>query len=87
MHTVYVLRSLKNGSLYVGITDRLAEERLIEHNNGKTSSISNRRPFVLVYTETMASRDLAIKRERFLKSGKGRKVLQNLARAGWKSIV
>ena len=87
MYTVYVLRSLKNASLYVGFTERPVEERLAEHNNGKTSSIMSRRPFELVYSEPIRTLDLAVKRERFLKSGKGRLVLKNLAQAGWKQTV
>jgi len=78
MYTVYVLRSLRNGGLYVGVTKRSAEERLQEHNAAKTEGNRNRLPYELVYTENYTSFELALRREVFLKTGKGRQVLKNV---------
>jgi predicted GIY-YIG superfamily endonuclease len=78
MATVYVLRSLANGRLYVGFTERTVDERLHEHNGGKTESIALMRPFVIVYSEVFATVTLARKREAFLKTGHGRRTLANL---------
>jgi len=65
---VYVLRSLKDGKLYIGHTNNL-HMRLIRHHSGDVRSTKGRRPLKLVYTESVLSREKAILRERYLKSG------------------
>ena len=50
MHTVYVLRSLKDDKLYIGRSSNLLK-RLNEHNGAKVRSTKNRRPFVVAYGE------------------------------------
>ena len=74
---VYVLRSLKNGRLYTGSTDRL-DERLREHARGKTAYTRHAGPFELVYSEEAEDRLTARRRERFLKSGQGREELKRI---------
>lgn len=76
MHYVYVLRSLRDLKKYVGVTGDL-EKRVKAHNWGRVSSTKSRRPFELIYVEKFESREIAEKRERFLKSGKGYEVLKN----------
>ena len=74
--TVYVLRSLRNGRHYVGFTSRPIEQRLEEHNRGYPRGWSSRNsPFEVIYQELHGSADEARGRERFLKSGRGRKWL------------
>jgi putative endonuclease len=70
MYYVYILRSLKDGRLYTGVTADLAQ-RLIEHNIGKNKATRHRRPLVLVYSEEYSSRSEAVRREYYLKSKKG----------------
>ena len=41
---VYVLRSLKDKDLYIGVSDNL-KRRVIEHNSGLEISTKFRRPF------------------------------------------
>ncbi len=48
-----------------------------EHNQGLTKSIKFQLPFILEYSEVYETRINAIKREKFLKSGKGREWLDN----------
>ncbi|MFH1012264.1 MAG: GIY-YIG nuclease family protein [Candidatus Peregrinibacteria bacterium] len=72
---VYVLRSEKTGYRYIGQTNNLPK-RLMEHRKGLTRSIRFQLPFALTYFECYKSRCEAMKRERFLKSGKGREWLQ-----------
>ena len=74
MFTVYVLRSLKNGYRYIGQTNNL-EKRFAEHNAGLTKSVRFQVPFVVEYTEVYETRQEALRREKFLKSGKGRERL------------
>jgi len=75
MFTVYVLKSLKNGRYYTGSTNDL-EKRLNEHNSRKSTYTKLTAPFMLVYMENYASRSDAVKREMFLKTGKGREWLK-----------
>ena len=88
MHSVYVLRSLKDGDLYVGSSGDV-KQRLSQHNEGKVASTSHRRPFRLIYCEMYANRTDAMHRELYLKTGWGRtylrKVLKHtLAKSGSK---
>jgi putative endonuclease len=79
MHNVYILKSLKDFKRYVGSTDDVSK-RLAEHNSGKVRSTKSRRPFELVYKEVYATKTEALKREHFLKSGQGRKLLDEKLR-------
>ena len=63
---VYILRCAEH-SLYVGETGDL-ELRLSKYQAGSACSFTaRRRPVALVYCETQATRDAALKRERQLK--------------------
>jgi len=75
MFTVYVIESLRNGKRYVGFTSKTAERRLAEHNRGCNKWARENRPFKLVYREFFDNEKDARKKERFLKSGQGRKFL------------
>src|SRR4029078_107638 len=68
---VYVLRSLRNGRLYTGSTNDL-DRRLREHAAGHSPYTRHSGPFELVYTEPQDSELAARRRERFLKTGRGR---------------
>jgi putative endonuclease len=65
---VYILRC-SDGSLYTGITTNL-ERRLLEHNSpaGGCKYTRPRRPVALVYSEAVASRSEAMRRESYIKS-------------------
>jgi len=80
MFRIYVLKSLKNGKRYVGYTGKTAEKRLAEHNSGVNIFTRQNKPFVLIYTEEYQTKIEAMKREKFLKSGQGRKFLDNTIR-------
>ena len=75
MFQVYVLRSLKDQKLYIGMTDDLPA-RLEKHKNGRVPSTKHRRPLVLVYQENCETRVDARRREKFLKSGPGHEFLR-----------
>jgi len=77
MYFVYVLQNEKNGRRYVGSTNNL-NRRLSEHNRGSSKYTKATRPFKLVYSEQYDSRTAAVHREGFLKSGKGRELLDEL---------
>ncbi len=73
---VYVLKSELNGILYIGFTSDL-ERRLKEHNSGKTKSLKPYLPYKIVYTEQFDTREKAVNREKYLKSGIGREFIKN----------
>jgi len=77
MFYVYILKSLKNRRFYTGSTNDI-KRRLHEHNIGQTKYTSKTGPFELVYKETYNTSLEAKKRERFLKTGKGRELLKNI---------
>ena len=66
MYYVYILKSRKDGNLYIGSTNDL-KRRLDEHNNGLVFSTKSRRPFELVYYEAYKSEKDARNREKNLK--------------------
>ncbi len=76
MYYTYVLKSEKDGKLYVGFTSDL-KKRLEEHNLGLVESSSYRKPFVLVYYEACVDKSKAIAREKYFKTGFGRRFLQS----------
>ena len=78
IYFVYVLKSLKDGKRYTGISDNV-KRRLKEHNRGNTRSTKNRTPFILEYTEKYQDRFSARKREKYFKSAAGRKWLNKYA--------
>jgi putative endonuclease len=76
MFYTYVLKSKKDNKLYVGCTGDL-KNRLKEHNNGQAKSTCNRLPLELVYYEACLNKESALKREKQLKTGSGRRYLKN----------
>jgi len=66
MFYLYLLKSEKDGNLYIGSTNDL-ERRIAEHNEGKVFSTKARRPFELIYYEAYRSEKDARHREKNLK--------------------
>ena len=71
MWYVYIIQSVKDRNLYVGMTNDL-RNRIRLHNQGKVFSTSSRIPFELVYYEAHHNKNDAAAREQFLKSGWGK---------------
>jgi putative endonuclease len=74
MPYVYVLWSDKLRKRYVGCTADVTK-RLKEHNAGRTAFTHRGIPWVLIHSEVIETLGEARKRERFLKSGAGRRWL------------
>lgn len=74
---VYILYSLADGKLYIGFTNNL-KRRLIEHANGKVDATKRRIPIKLIHYEYFVNRKDAEAREKFLKSGYGRKQFKEI---------
>lgn len=75
MFYTYVLRSLKDGNLYIGWTSGL-KNRFQIHNQGKVEATKYRIPLELIYYEACTNKELAISREKQLKTGFGRAYLK-----------
>jgi putative endonuclease len=69
MFYVYVLRSARDGLLYIGQTRDL-RKRFAEHNAAKITATKYRVPFQLIYYEAYSSRRDADRREKRLKKFK-----------------
>lgn len=72
----YVLKSKKDGRWYIGSSNNL-RKRFNMHNNGGVDSTRNRGPFTLIYYEACISDHDARVREKYLKTGMGRRYLKN----------
>ena len=72
---VYVLRSEKDGRLYKGQTSDI-DKRLEQHNSGQVKSTKGFVPWELVYLEKFKSREEAVLREKYFKTGIGREFLK-----------
>jgi putative endonuclease len=76
MYFVYVLRNQATKHHYTGHTSDLVQ-RIGQHNHGVIKSTKNRGSWDLVYQEEFATRAEAMRREKYLKSGKGREELRS----------
>lgn len=76
MYYTYVLQSLKDRYLYTGHTEDL-RKRFDQHNRGEVPSTKGRGEFRLIYYEACLNRQDAAAREKFLKSGPGKRYLKN----------
>jgi putative endonuclease len=72
---VYVLRSESDFGFYIGFSTDL-KKRLSEHRRGASFATKSRGPWKLIYYEAYTEREDAEGRERFLKSGAGRRFLR-----------
>ena len=77
MFFVYVLRSRATGRLYTGHTSSIPE-RIAKHEQGLSPSTRGQGPWDVVHHEEFGTRGEAMRRERELKTGKGRDELKRL---------
>jgi putative endonuclease len=75
MFYVYVPQSESNAGFYIGYSTDL-KRRLSEHTRGASSATKSRDPWKLIYYEAYTEREDAEGREKFLKSGAGRRFLR-----------
>jgi putative endonuclease len=72
---VYVLRSETDSGLYIGYTRNL-RARIKQHNSTNSFATAHRSPLKLIYYEAYLNQADALGRERYLKSGAGRRFLK-----------
>jgi putative endonuclease len=79
LYKVYVLYSETFEKIYIGQTIDI-QGRLAEHNVGLSTYTKKFIPWKLVYTETLATRAESLKREKQLKTSRGRSFI-------WREII
>ena len=79
MFYVYLLQSVKDNQLYAGFTNNL-KRRILKHNAGKVFSTKSRRPLKLVYCEVCLNEQDARQREKYFKTGVGKRFVKQRLR-------
>jgi putative endonuclease len=80
MYTVYVLYSVQHNKIYIGFTSNI-EQRLISHNELATKGWTVKfRPWEVAHKEIFEEKADAMKREKQLKTSKGREWIWELIR-------
>jgi putative endonuclease len=74
---VYILKSIKNNSYYLGSTSDISR-RLMEHNQGKTTYTKNLMPWKLVFYKKYDTLVQARQVEYKLKRSKSKKLLEQI---------
>ncbi len=87
---VYILFSERDKQLYTGFTSNI-EKRIINHNNGETTSTRNRTPLKLIFCEFYLFKVDAEKREKYFKTTMGKKAIKlmlasSLLKLGYKNV-
>lgn len=76
MFFTYILKSKKDKKWYTGYTNDL-RKRFNQHNSNEVYSTKNRGPFNLIYYEACLNEQDAKSREKYLKTGMGKRYLKN----------
>lgn len=74
MYMFYLVKKME--SFYIGSTSDL-KQRLLEHNAGRVESTKARKPLELVYYEAGLSKEKSFKREKYFKTGFGRRFIKD----------
>ncbi len=75
MFYVYLLESKLNNELYTGYTNNL-KRRIFEHNQKLNFSTKRLAPYRLIYYEACINKDDARRREKYLKTSSGQRLLK-----------
>ena len=78
MYYVYILLQ-KDNNLYHGFTDDIKRRRK-EHDDGKVASTKHKRPLKCILVECYMEKSDALRREKFLKTTEGRRLLRQQLR-------
>ena len=73
---VYVIYAQKFNKIYIGMTSNL-EKRIFAHNHLPKGWTKNFRPWILVHSEEFPEKNVALRREKQLKSHQGRDFIRS----------
>ena len=76
MYYTYVIKSEKDTRFYTGVAVNL-RKRFKDHSEGKVVSTKGRGPFELIYYEACLDKHDAYTREKYLKTGNGKRYIKN----------
>ncbi len=77
MYSIYAIKSEVDGRIYVGMSKDI-DSRIKQHNLGQVFSTKGYRPWKLIYTESVGTREECHKKEKYYKSGCGKEFLKKL---------
>lgn len=77
MYYFYILKSLKNGKLYLGSTPDL-KTRVKSHNNGENKATKPNIPYELIFYSGFKSKEDAVATEMYYKTTAGWKRLHRM---------
>ncbi len=75
MYYVYILKSNKDDTRYIGATDNL-KRRIQEHNSAGSKFTTAKRPYKIIWYSAFPTKEKAYAFEHYLKSGSGQAFLQ-----------
>ncbi|MGE5392468.1 MAG: GIY-YIG nuclease family protein [Candidatus Saccharibacteria bacterium] len=75
-HYVYVLQSEKYNRWYIGYYPEDVMKRLDKHNRGEVQSTKGYLPWKLIFYEAYLEQEDALRRERYLKTNQGARMLK-----------
>lgn len=78
MYFVYIIK-LSNNNLYTGSTSNL-KQRILDHQQGRVKSTKYKKPLKLIHFEVYKLKSDAQRRERFLKTTEGKRLLRQQIR-------
>lgn len=76
MFYTYILQSKKDGKMYTGFTVDL-RKRFKQHSDNLRGYTKGRGPFTIIYYEACTNEYDARSREKYLKSGKGKRYIKS----------
>lgn len=80
---VYILQNKSKNFLYIGYSENL-KSRVPYHNFGRVKSTKHYHPLELIHYEAYRNRKDAKRREKYLKSNKGKTTLKTMLREFFK---
>lgn len=80
---VYILHNKQKNFIYVGYSKNL-KQRIKQHNSGKSKSTKAYKPLKLIFYEAYPTKSDAKRREKYLKSNKGKTTLMTMLRSYFK---
>ena len=86
MYYAYALWSESQSKTYVGHTSDL-NQRLNEHIHGRSDATKYCKDWLLIYNERFSTRSLAMRREKFLKTGRSREILKKYLEKNFSGAV
>jgi putative endonuclease len=78
---IYIIQSEQDQSYYIGSANNL-ENRLLRHNQGRSTYTKAKFPWVLVYPEEFETGSEAMKRENAIKRRKSKKIPNYIDKKG-----